>query len=392
VAALAGKGSPIRLGLYYASLYVSTGASAPYLAMWLKAGGLSGGQIGAVLALPLLARVATGPALAVWADGFRLRRTGIMAMAAASALLFAALLAVRGFWPWLGLWLVGATLFGACSPLVDVIVLKRAARDGFDFGFARGIGSVAYVAANIGCGVLLTWFGPRLVVVWITVAALASTLLAKLLLPPDPVHDPGSAPARQDRFGGVGALLRDRSFMLMIVSVGLIQAAHGFYYSFSTLVWRAQGLNSSVIGLLWGVGVATEVAFLWFGEPIRRRIGPERLLILGGVGAVVRWTAFAFSPPVWLLFPLQTLHALSFTSTFVASLLLVERMSPPGSASAAQSLNAALYSGVLIGLATIASGPLYDHFGPLGYLAMSGLAAVGLIGAVIVRRRQPLPS
>jgi PPP family 3-phenylpropionic acid transporter len=382
VAAPAPRGSPVRLGLFYATLYVSTGASAPYLAVWLKAGGLSGGQIGTVLALPLLARVATGPALAVWADGFKLRRTAIALMAAAAAVLFAALLTVQGFWPWLGLWLVGATLLGACSPLVDVIVLKRAARDEFDFGFARGIGSMAYVAANVGCGVLLTWLGPRLVVVWIALAALASTLLTKVLLPADPVRDPDTPSPRPDRFGGLGALVRNRAFMLMIVSVGLIQAAHGFYYSFSTLVWRSQGLSSGVIGLLWGVGVATEVAFLWFGEPLRRRLGPERLLIFGGAGAVARWTAFAFSPPVWLLFPLQTLHALSFTATFIASLQLVERMSPPGSASAAQSLNAALYSGVLIGLSTIASGPLYDHFGALGYLAMSGLAAVGLLGAL----------
>lgn len=382
MAAPAPRGSPVRLGLFYATLYVSTGASAPYLAVWLKAGGLSGGQIGTVLALPLLARVATGPALAVWADGFKLRRTAIALMAAAAAVLFAALLTVQGFWPWLGLWLVGATLLGACSPLVDVIVLKRAARDEFDFGFARGIGSMAYVAANVGCGVLLTWLGPRLVVVWIALAALASTLLTKVLLPADPVRDPDTPSPRPDRFGGLGALVRNRAFMLMIVSVGLIQAAHGFYYSFSTLVWRSQGLSSGVIGLLWGVGVATEVAFLWFGEPLRRRLGPERLLIFGGAGAVARWTAFAFSPPVWLLFPLQTLHALSFTATFIASLQLVERMSPPGSASAAQSLNAALYSGVLIGLSTIASGPLYDHFGALGYLAMSGLAAVGLLGAL----------
>ncbi len=382
----AGRGSPIRLGLFYATLYVSLGASAPYMAVWLKAGGLTGGQIGAVLALPLLARVATGPALAVWADGFHLRRTAIALMAAASAVLFAALLAVQGFWPWLGLWLIGATLFGACSPLVDVIVLKRAARDGFDFGFARGIGSVAYVAANVGCGVLLTWFGPQLVVVWIAVAAAVSALLAKALLPAETVYDADTP--RPDRFGGVGGLIRDPSFMLMIGSVGLIQAAHGFYYSFSTLVWRAQGLSSTVIGLLWGVGVGTEVAFLWFGEPWRRRLGPERLLILGGVAAVARWTAFAFSPPVWLLFPLQTLHALSFTATFVASLQLVERMSPPESASTAQTLNAALYSGVLIGLATIASGPLFDRFGALGYLAMSGLAVIGLLGAVALKARR----
>jgi PPP family 3-phenylpropionic acid transporter len=383
--AATGPGAPIRLGLFYATLYIATGVSSPYIAVWFKARGLSGSEIGAILALPLLARVFTGPALAIWADRFKLRRTAILLMAAVSAALYGAMMATSGFWAWLWLWFLGATLFSACSPLVDVIVLRRAARDGFAYAFPRGIGSVAYIVGNVCGGALLAPFGAGVVMVWILVAAVASTVLTGVLLPPEPVEDHRASEARSDRFGGVGGLLRDPIFMLMIGAAGLIQATHGFYYSFSALLWRAQGLSPTVIGLLWGVGVGVEVAFLWFGESWRRRLGPERLLILGGVGAVVRWTAFAFSPPVWLLFPLQALHALTFTSTFIASLQLVERLSPPKSASAAQTLNAALYGGVLIGAATLGSGPLFDRFGPLGYLAMSGLAGLGLIGAVRLR-------
>jgi PPP family 3-phenylpropionic acid transporter len=110
--------------------------------------------------------------------------------------------------------------------------------------------------------------------------------------------------------------------------------------------------------VLWGVGVAAEVAFLWFTEPWRRRIGPERLIFLGGAGAVARWACLALSPPMWLLIPLQTLHALSFTATFVGSLQLMERLAPARSASIAQTLNAVLTSGFLMGFSTMASGTL----------------------------------
>lgn len=374
--------APIRLGLFYAALFIASGVYSPYISVWFKAGGLSGGEIGAILALPLLARAATGPLLAIWADRFQLRRTPILIMAAAAAVLFGAMLRVGGFWPWLTLWFAASTLFSACSPLADVIVLRRAARDGFPYAFSRGIGSAAYVVGNIAGGALIAPLGVKVIVIWTAAAAALAALAAPLLLPPDPVKET----IRADRWGGTGDLLRDPVFILMIGSAGLIQAAHAFYYGFSALAWRAQGLSPALIGLLWGLGVGVELAFLWFGERFRRRMGPERLLILGGIGAVVRWTAFAFSPPVWLLFPLQALHALSFTATFIASLQLVERLSPPESASAAQSLNAALYSGVLIGLATIVSGPLFDHFGAWGYLAMSLLAAVGLWGAVRLRK------
>jgi PPP family 3-phenylpropionic acid transporter len=355
------------LGLFYATLYISTGVSSPYMAVWLKAGGLNGAEIGTILACPLLARVFTGPALAVWADRFQLRRTAILVMASGAAALLAAMLLVKGFWPWLTLWFAAATLFGACSPLTDVIVLKQAARGGFPYAFPRAIGSAGYVAGNVAGGALLAPLGPRIVVIWIAAASA-----------PSGGPSPGS---------GLWGLLRDPVFMLMVGSVGLIQAAHAFYYTFSTLLWRTQGLSPSLIGLLWGVGVSAELAFLSLAEPWRKRLGPSRLLLLGGAAAVLRWTAFAFSPPVWLLFPLQLLHALSFTATFVASLSLVERLSDPESASTAQSLNAALYSGALIGLATLSCGLLYDHFGPFGYLAMSALAGVGLLGAIGLHAR-----
>ena len=103
----------------------------------------------------------------------------------------------------------------------------------------------------------------------------------------------------------------------------------------------------------------------------------------------MRWTAFAFSPPVWLLFPLQALHTLTFTATFIGGLQLIQRLAPPQSASAAQTISSALSGGLLIGLATLASGALYDGVGAKGYLAMAALAAFGLIGAAHFVRMNP---
>ena len=175
--------------------------------------------------------------------------------------------------------------------------------------------------------------------------------------------------------------------MLTVVSVGLIQASHAFYYGFSTLAWRAQGLPASASGLLWGVAVAAEVVFLWFGEPMRRALGPERLVILGALGAVARWTCLALSPPLWLLVTVQCLHALTYTATFMGSLQLMERLSPERSATAAQTLNSVLSGGVFLGLASMGSGALFDAVGARGYLAMSACAVLGLAGAMLAASR-----
>jgi PPP family 3-phenylpropionic acid transporter len=372
----------VRLGLFYGAIFVGTGASSPYLPVWFAHHGLSGSRIGLILSLPMLARAFTAPLLAVWADSFRLRRTALILMSLAVTGLFALMAAPLGFAWWAVVWFAASSMYSTLSPLADVIVLARARRDGFNFGWPRGIGSAAFIVGNLGMGAILTRGSPELVLVWMVAAVALTAAAARFLLPPDPVHEEGHVAELSDRMSGLAYLLADPAFMTAVISAGLIQSAHAFYYGFSTLTWKLQGISPAMTGVLWAVGVATEIGFMWFLEPWRRRAGPRNLLLLGGIAAVVRWTALAMSPPLWALFPLQTLHALSYAATFLASLQLVERLSTPRNASAAQALNSALSGGVLSGLATMASGPLFDRFGAKGYLLMSAMCVIGVVGAL----------
>jgi PPP family 3-phenylpropionic acid transporter len=384
-----------RLALFYAALFVGSGASSPNAGLWFKSHGLSGAAIGLILAAPALGRAFSGPLVAHWADGFRLRRTPLALIGLGVAACYVGLALARGFWAWAALWFAAGSLFANLSPLADVIALRRARAEGFNYGWPRGFGSAAFVAANVGMGLVLTWAPPSAMLVWVTCAAAAVAAAARWLLPNDPVHETGETLPHAERWRGAGALLRDPVFMLAVGSVGPIQASHGFYYGFSVLAWRAQGLNAGVTGALWGVGVTAEVVFLWFLEPWRRRVGPERLVLWGGTGAVVRWVCLAFAPPLWALVLVQTLHALTFTATFIGSLRLAERLAPKESASAAQTLNSVLSGGFLIGFSTMAAGRLFDIAGVIGYVAMSGIALLGLVGALCLgplqraRRRAP---
>jgi PPP family 3-phenylpropionic acid transporter len=365
---------------------VGSGASLPFMPVWFKAHGLSGVQIGIILAAPSFARTLAGPGLALWADGFRLRRTPIVWLGAGAACCFGAIGFVHGFWAWLAAWTLGSTLLGMLSPLTDVIALRGSRRDGFSYGAPRGVGSVGYVVGNVGMGAVMQRASIASVLVW-TVAAAALAGVCARLLPAEPVHEAGEPPRRSDLAKGLAGLLRDPTFMLAIVSIGLIQASHGFYYAFSTLLWRRQGLPESMIGLLWGFGVTAEVLFMWFLEPWRRRIGPVRLLLVGGGGAVLRWSLMALSPGPAALFVIQVLHAVTFTATFMASLRLIEQLSPPQSASAAQTLNSVFSGGVMMGLVTLASGPMFDSWGFGGYAVMAAVAGLGLTGAAILAAR-----
>jgi PPP family 3-phenylpropionic acid transporter len=391
--AVAGRySSQARLGLFYVISYLGTGVSLPYIATYFRSRGLTGAEIGVVLAVPLLARPFLGPGLAVWADGFTLRRTplGLLALGAAAGYLALAL--SSGFWGMLVCWLVGMTCLTTLTPLIDVITLRRSRLEGFNYGVPRGAGSASFIVANLAMGAILAIAAPSVIIAWIATAAVGVAIVSWLVVPPDRVHETTAKPDRAMRWKGLGGLLRDKTFVLAVITVGLIQGTHAFYYGFSALLWRQEGVSAPMIGVLWGVGVAVEVGFMWFAEPWRRKVGPEKLLILGGAATVLRWTAYAFTPPLWLLFPLQALHALTFAASFMASLRLIERLAPAESASAAQAINSALSAGFMLGVGTLASGPLFDAFGTRGYLAMALMGGLGLIGAVKLARLRPQAS
>src|SRR3989344_2686979 len=197
---------PVRLGLFYSAIFVGTGASSPYMPVWFAHHGLSGAQIGLILSLPMLARAVTAPLLAVWADSFKLRRTALSFLSLGVAAAYALMALPLGFGGWMVVWFAASSAFSTISPLTDVIVLNRARRDGFNYGWPRGIGSVAFIVANVVMGAVLTWGSPDLVLVWITGAVSITALAARFLLPPDPVHEEGHVARASDRFAGSGAV------------------------------------------------------------------------------------------------------------------------------------------------------------------------------------------
>ena len=378
-----------RLSLQYILLFAASGVGLPFAGLWLRAQGLSGAEIGTLLAAPMLARIVTGPMLAVWADGFATRRTPIAILGLVAAMGYGAAGLVEGYGWWALCWFVAASAAAGIVPLADVLTLRIARRAGFAFAVPRGCGSAAFVVASVAMGLLLDRAPVDAIIVWLFVAGLGIAAVGFWVLPPEPVSD-GARQAGRDRFRGMGRLAADPAFLTAIFAIGAVQAAHAFYYGFSAIAWKTQGIGEGMTGLLWAFGVVVEIAFMWMVEPWRRRvgIGPWTLLGIGAVASVVRWSLMAAAPPLWALWPLQTLHALSFAAAFLAGLQIVERLSPSDSHTAAQTLSSVLSAGVMIGLATAISGPLYDAYGTGGYLAMAGLALIGGVAAGFAARAQ----
>lgn len=365
-----------RVTLVMSCLFCAYGMTLAFLPRWLEVErGLDGAAIGAILALAQFTRILTGPAAAFWADGAADRRTPIRLVLLAAIVAYAAFFFLaHDFWSLLVIGFIALSLTQVATPLVEAATLRATAQGKITYGFARGIGSVTFIIANVAGGILIARFGLIAVVAWtltwISLAALSATATLK----PDPPLQRIAGAARLD---ALRMLLRSRRFIVLVLACGLIQSGHAFYYSFSVLVWRGQDIPAEIVGVLWAFGVAVEVALLWSLASIERRISPKALILLGAGGGFLRWLVMGFAPTGLLLWPLQALHALSFAAAHVGAMRLLYREAPESGAAMAQNIYAAVSSGLLMGAATLLSGVLYDSIGAGGYWAMAGLALAG---------------
>ena len=376
---------PVRMTLYSALFFAGFGALIPFLPLWFeKSQGLSGTQIGIILSAAGFGRVILGPMTAAWADGRRDRRAPMLLLGVVAVAAFLLLGRVRGFGALLAVGLVAITAYWCFIPYIEAGLLRLTRGARFGYGVARGIGSALFVVANIGVGKLIDLYGPP-AAYWFIVGISALLLFIAFFLAPEKSgHAAGAPPFTARLREGVG-LVHIPAFALLIFGAGFIQASHAFYYAFGTLVWVHQGLPAGLTGQLWALGVAVEVVFLMAFGGWSERIRPATLVLVGGLGAVVRWTAFAFEPNIWLLFPLQILHAASFAMTYLGTMRAIQRWFDEARAPTAQMMYAAFAAAPEAALATLLAGPLFDRYGAQGYLGMTGLAAIGVAFAIWLR-------
>lgn len=372
------------LGALYGALFLVAGILLPYWPVWLASRGLDAGRIAAVLALGLMVRIVAAPMVAYAVDRRGERRRPLLALSLLSLVLYASFFLYDDFLSIVfGSVLVAAT-FPSMVPITDSLALRVCAERGLDYGRVRLWGSLAFIAAAYLGGALLGRFGPDAVLACVLVGCALSGLAVRRL--PDDRGVPEAA-ARPIAAGAALRLLGQPRFVLFLLGASAIQASHGVYYGFGTLHWQRLGYGDSLIGSLWALGVAAEVALFAVSGRAVARFGPVGLILLGGAGGVLRWAVTGFDPPLAMLAAMQALHALTYGATHLGSMHFIARTVPPGLSATAQSLLSALASGVVLAGATAVSGWLYAAWGGHAYLAMAALAGLGAILVLPLARR-----
>ncbi|PKR59270.1 MFS transporter [Thalassospira lohafexi] len=362
------------LALFFVGLFLIQGVFLPYWPVWLKAQGLSAGEIGILLSLPNWVRVFADPLIAQRADHTGNRKTPMMWLAGIYVLTVLAFPVSSNFWWLAGLSVVIGFTLSPLLPLGTTITVHECKTRDLDYGRVRLWGSLAFIFASYGAGWVLDGTSTTWIVWMLFIAGIVNFAITTRM--PDPQTD------RSLRSGSsLVYLLRKPVFLIYLGCIGFAQGSHGTYYSFASVHWETVGYSHEMIGTFWSIGVIAEIAlFAVAGKFVRGR-HPGILFALGAAAGIVRWIVLGSSDAFWMIVLVQPLHAMTFGITHLAAVSFIARAIPQQLATSAQSLMATLSMGVFLGSSIWASGPLYEHFGSHAYYAMAGLSGIALVFA-----------
>ena len=373
-----------RLAAYYFAFFAQAGAYVSYFSLYLASRGLDAREIAAAVAMPQLARI-VAPSLWGWLADERggrdpgARRAIVRFGSFAALAGFAALPFCEGA-PAIALALLVMSLLSAgASPLVEAITLSVLEGRMGQYGPIRLWGSIGFILAVLAVGAWLDQSGAG-TLGGILIALAAAVCMVSVVLPT------GAPPAARQADERLGRVLRRPEVLVFFGACVCMNASHGTMYVFYSIYLAQAGYSTTMIGVLWTVGVVAEILLFLRLPQVMRRFPLRALLLVSFACAVLRFLAIGWGvQSLWLLGAAQLLHAATFGAFHSASVAVVHRLFPGPLAARGQ----ALYSSIAFGLGgavgSLVAGWSWVALGASASFVLSALFAC--LGGILVAWR-----
>ena len=357
-----------RLAMFYGTVFGSSGFYLPFFPVWLKSIGIDPAWIGVILAVPSTTRFTTLPFITAFAERRHALRQTMIVCAFLTMIGFALVGTLREPLAILVMFALTAIVWTPLTALTDGYALKGVVRFGFNYGPLRLWGSAAFVVGALACGLVVNWLdGTQLI--WVIVGAMVMSAVVSLGLQPL-----GATVGDGKVLSKASALLRDPGFLAIALATALIQGSHAGYYTFASITWQAAGYDGLTIAGLWTLGVLAEIVL--FALSPRITWAPATLVILGGLGALLRWTLTAQTLPLPVLVVVQLLHGATYGLTQLGTMGLFLHHVPQHVMARAQGYVTAC-TGLVMSSMAVLSGAIYARYGEGVYYVMAALGAGG---------------
>lgn len=268
--------------------------------------------------------------------------------------------------------ILGLLLYNLCYmptlALVNAVSFNQMENPDAQFPKVRVWGTIGWIVAGLFITFIQFNFYEQVEAsaVPMKMAAIASVLMGlySFTLPSTPPKNVGKEVSIGDILGVKALrLMKERSFLVFIVSSLLICIPLAFYYNFTNLFLNDLGMTG-VAGKQ-TMGQMSEVLFMILMPWFFVRLGVKKMLLFGMLAWVLRYALFAngdLGGAVWMLYGGIILHGICFDFFFVTGQIYVDKKADREIRASAQGFIALITYGVGIGLGSILSGKVVDWF------------------------------
>ncbi|TVY08478.1 MFS transporter [Paenibacillus cremeus] len=278
----------IILALFYAFIYMSTGAFSSYIGLYFTEVGIGNSEIGILTSIGAIVGLFAQPYWGLLTDRAKYKNR---------VLIVCTLMSAVTVWlvPWAGTvfvpLLIAMALFSlfqiAINPLSDAITLELSSKGVVKFTRIRSIGSVGYAIISVAAG----WLFARNIhtIFLITSIILFSCFLLSLGIPKVEGHQSGKNKVK------LAAIFQNKQLVIIYLYTLVMATTMGFFLAFQAIYSKEQGISMQLIGIGLAIGSFSQFPFMIFFKPIYERFGIRNILLVSGLVHAVRWLLYAYA-------------------------------------------------------------------------------------------------
>jgi len=273
--------------------------------------------------------------------------------------------------------------FSGVVPLGDSIIMTIIKKTGGRFDRVRLFGTMGFAATSLLLSSLvgISFF-------WLFAATSVVLAFSPIFLEKKPGESRTAAPENST---GAGSLLQ---FSMMTIGMFFGITLNSFHNSFIAVFTRQNGMDPSVVGIVFAITALSEIPFLLVADRIIEKIGSMKILLFGMAVIGVRMILVSFATNVYALYLVESLHGLTYILMYYSLFHFIHYGLSGRRQIFAQSVFWIVRSGLTFIVGSIGGGIIIDTFSV--FIAFRLFGFVGLLSAIImtvvyfaVRRSEP---
>ena len=365
-----------RLSRFYFFYYFFVGLFVPYWGLYLQSKSFTAFQIGMLLSLFQISRI-FAPNFWGWlADHTNKRARWIKLTSFIGCFGYLGIFWADSFFL-IFLVMMSMSLFTSSTiPLAESLTLSHLATTNGSYSNIRLWGSVGFIIASFFLGILIDRYSINLLV-WALLFTQLIILSLSFSIPDKKFELIG------DKRRSIWKILKKPEVISLLIGCALMVSSHGLLYNFYSIFLKGQNYSSSLIGILWSIGVISEIFIFILMPKILCKFNLKEVLLISLFLAVIRFLLIGYYVDIlWVLILAQILHAATFGSFHVASVELVSVHFNREHHSRGQSIYNSITYGLGGAIGGLGGGFMIDQFGAASTFILS--STLPLIGFIVI--------